>query len=68
MTDKFPKKLSGQDEHRSPCPDFAPHNSAIRTSSALGACSNPLTTLTGIRLPLQFHLPPVFRPLPRDLT
>ena len=48
--------------------DVSLNTSAIRPLPALGADPNPLTDITGIRLALQFHLPPVFRPLPRDLT
>lgn len=47
---------------------FSAEFSAIRPSHALGALPNSLTRQPGIHLGLQFHLPPVFRPVTRALT
>jgi len=46
---------------------FCLDSSAIRIPTALGVRIKSLTKGCGIRAGLQFHLPPVFRPLPHDL-
>lgn len=41
---------------------------AFRAAVALGIKTNSLPTLSGISIWHQFHLPPIFRPLPHALT
>jgi len=47
---------------------LVPQHSAILSQPALGTDPNPLASLGGIHAKPQFHLPPVFRPIPHVLT
>jgi len=68
-----PKSPSNKINRRGACRPFnevqiIPNVSAILSQPALGANPNPLASLGGIHAKPQFHLSPVFRPLPHGLT